>query len=636
MKVSIPVAASSRHQADLSTDTLTTMNFFTMKPVYFKEVVPGEEVDIDINGRLRMMALNKPMFGSLMCRTKTFFVPYRVIYPHWQAFITDTREKNLKVTSIPSVSVYGLISKLVFGTTGYVTAEDVALNEGSVNYDFVIRDFKKMPDAEEYYHGCVFTQKGRRVHDILIGLGYNLPWGYTYLSDDNPNSIYNGIPTKFGSINLLSILAYAKIVADWFTLPAYQDKINTLGAAIDTISQPNQTEETILTNLDLILSLCVDLHYADDIFVSAWDNPVAPNQGTGSQIIQFKDITNNAVTDNNRSRVESSPSQDYQSQYNTTNGTPILRSDGNNSYPSNVSQYILNALQKLSSFMRRNQLVGYRPLDRYLARFGKKLTAEELLRSIVLDDDTDFKISISEVLSQSDTISGENGLSLGDYAGQGIGSCNGHVHFKAQEEFGVIITVCYIIPYIKYYQGLQPANRRLSMLDFFQPEFDGLGCEAIPSNTLVNDTINSSESGLDERIEQTIVPDSQWIFGYAPRGYSYKTNPYATVSGDFRLNSRNVGYEQWHLFRKISNESGSAYSWKHSQSFTEGSVDAANYNRIFQQTDGENDGFILGFHFGVKANLPMKALYDDTILNSDPDSEHSDRLTMSVGGTRMQ
>lgn len=630
MNTEVSLAASSHMKADLSTDTLTTMNFFTMKPVYFHEVVPGEKVDIDMFGKMRMLALNKPMFGNLTCKTRTFFVPYRIIFPHWNSFITDSREANSKFTKVPTVSVYGLIHSLAFDNT--ITTSEQISGATSVAYDFIIRD-----DTEDngVARGFVFTKKGRRINDILKGFGYNLPWGYTYTPNQS-GSIYEKTNTTLGEVNVLSLMAYGKIVSDWFTLPAYQDKINTILAAINTICTLNQSEGTILTNLKLILDLCIDLHYSDDIFVSAWDNPVAPNDGTGSQSIHLSDITVNALGDNYKSRVDFSSPSSTSSTYNTTNGTPVLRSAGSNSYPSNVSQYILNALQKLSSFMRRNQIVGYRPLDRYLVRYGKKLDSEQLLRSIVLGE-ADFKIYVDEVVSLSDTVDPNEGLgqSLGDYAGKGIGETKGHIHFES-DEFGVLVTVCYIIPYVKYYQGLHPSNRRTGMMDYFQPEFDGLGCEAIPSNTLTNSSINSFVSSGYTTVPQSQYPNSDYVFGYAPRGYSYKTNPYATVSGDFALNSRNVGYEQWHLFRKInSNVLGTSYAWKHNQRFTEGSVDADNYNRIFQVSDGENDGFILGFHFNVDAQLPMKPLYDDYILNSDPDSEHARGISMQVGGTRL-
>lgn len=635
MNTDVKLAVNSHFKANLSTSSLSTMNFFTMKPVYFKEIVPGEKVDIDMNARLRMMALNKPMFGNLTCKTRTFFVPYRLVFPHWNAFITDSREHNAKYTQVPTVPVYDFLIAFMNDAT-YVTKE-VCTSASTVAYDFVVTVEN---EGTPVSFGNVFTKKGRRVNDIFKGLGYNLPWGFTYLPSQTA-SIYANTNTSLGNINLLSLMAYGKIVSDWFTMPAYQDKINTIGACIDTISTFGQTTANMISNIKTVMDLCVDLHYSDDIFVSAWDNPNSPNQNvTGGQNFFIQDVTNNATEglSSSTGAVRSLNRDSGEQRYVPTNGTPALtfglENNNSNNTAKNVTQYLLNALQKLSSYLRRNQIVGYRPLDRYLARYGKKLSSEQLLRSIVLGE-SNFDIFVDEVVSTSDTVSGTQGQSLGDLAGKGIGKAKGHIKFES-DEFGVLITVCYIIPYVKYYQGLNPANLRFKVTDFYQPEFDALGAEPIPSNTVVNDCVNSYITASGFPVENTQYPNSQYIFGYAPRYYSYKTNPYALVSGDFAYNSRNVGYEQWHLFRKINNSTlGTAYAWKHNQAFTQGSVDADNYNRIFQVEDGENDGFIVGFDFNVDAYLPMKPLYDDYILNSDPDSEHSRDISMSVGGTRL-
>ena len=70
-KLAMTIANSGSHNrikdCDLSTATLTTLNWFHMKPIYFKEIVPGEDVDIDISGQMQMLALNKPMFSNLRC-----------------------------------------------------------------------------------------------------------------------------------------------------------------------------------------------------------------------------------------------------------------------------------------------------------------------------------------------------------------------------------------------------------------------------------------------------------------------------------------------------------------------------------------------------------------------------------------
>lgn len=658
MKADVTIANSGfSTKADLSQPCLTTLNWFQMKPVYFKEVLPGEDIDIDINGTMQMLALNKPMFSNIRCLVRTFFVPYRVIFPHWNAFITDTREKNRKFSQVPSMPVINFLRRFILDNT-LVTKTQVQLLTPLDSYDFIVRDLddSMWPALQSNQaYGCVFTKKGRRIYDILVGLGYNFNFGYTY----DPNAINENWKTvNFGNVSLLSLMAYAKIVCDWFTLPAYQDKINTIGAILDTIAQEPDSPEMI-TQVFLLLEYCLDLHYSDDIFVSAWDNPVSPTGGTtANSQITFKDITNNSTQESDKSRgvvrnYSVGTSTSAMSLYGVTNGTPTLTTgemqSNNNNYAKNVTQYILNALQKLSSFMRRNQIVGFRPLDRYLARFGKKLSSEQLLRSIVLDE-SKFNVEINSVLSQSDTVgiaaNQAYGSQLGDKAGQGFGTINGHIHFKSQDEFGIIISVCYIVPIVKYYQGLNPANTRISLTDFYQPEFDGLGCEAIPAKTLFSASMNSFIPKVNDPNYNTLVEDSQYpqtqAFGFAPRYYTYKTNPYAIVSGDFRFNSRNAGMEQWHLFRKIRSSSTQPnainlhyYNWMHNQRFTEGSSDEVNYNRIFQLEDGDNDGFILGFNFNVDSKLPARPLYDDNILNSDPDSEHQREVAFNVGGTRL-
>lgn len=646
--VNITIANSNQHsKVDLGTSTLTTLNWFTMKPVHFQEVIPGGKYDIDISGELQMLALHKPMFSNIRCLTRSFFVPYRIIFPHWNAFITDTREKNRKFTSVPSFDVLEFLCKFNKDTT-LVTRERI-LEDANITerYDYICRDGELGTNNSTVYetYGYKFTKKGRRIYDILVGLGYNFNFGFTY----DPNSILSQFnETDFGHVSALAIMAYAKVVQDWFTLPSYQDKINTIGAALDTIAeQSNQT--TVLNNIFIILGLCIDLHYMDDIFVSAWDNPNSPNDAAASQTISIVDVTNNSTDAQSRMTVSNPINPNVQT-YFPTNGTPVMNG-GSSRAVNNVTQYILNALQKLSSFTRRNQLVGYRPLDRYLARYGKKLSSEQLLRSVVLGE-TRFNIEIDPVLSTADTVGQAAnmtlGTTLGDKAGQGYGTTRGKIHFEA-EEFGILITVCYVLPYVKYYQGLNPMNMRMELTDFYQPEFDGLGCAPIPAKTLLSSSMNSWRHWTPSSNENPLNEDTRYpldqVFGWAPRYYNYKTNPYATVSGDFRFNSRNVGMEQWHLFRKIFSTVNyqvqpqglnlESYNWKHNQRFTEGSSDDNYYNRIFQLDDGENDGFIVGFNFDVDANLPVRPLYDDNILNSDPDSEHKEQRDFQVGGSRL-
>ena len=623
---SVKDAVNLRHNFDLSTDTLTTLDFFKMIPLRCQLVMPGGSYNIDYSSRIRVMPLNKPMFANMYCTFRSFFVPMRVIFSHWNAFITDTVENNKKYNNVPYFDVLKFISEFLSDPT-IAQREHVHRDEGGkvdVAYDYIVNDYDN-PIGQQTVLGVVLTRKGRRIVQLLHGLGYNLPFGYQQGEE-------TGAPQDYGQLSLLPILAYGKIVCDWFCMPSYSDKINSIQAAIDTISNTVSSSYSWSSSpLQILITLCLDLHYSDDLFVSAWDNPVSPN-GTTSSSVTISDVTVNAQGTQYKSKVQSSVSGSP-STYDDTSGTPIIRAESGTTAVQNLSQYILNALQKLTSYIRRNQVAGYRPLDRYLLRYGKKLDSEKLKRSVFIHSDK-VTIGIGEVMSQSDTFD-SGGQSLGDYAGVGYGQGSSKYSWQS-DEFGFLIDCCYIMPYVRYFEGTQPHTMAINRFHFFTPEFDGMGCEGIPSKQVYFGTINSQvNDGVDGLVPYNLYPTSQ-NFGFAPRYYGVKTNCWSVVSGDFRFNSRNVGYDQWHMFRYINTISLSSQSWKHSQWFTEGSADAKQYDRVFQITDGENDGFILGVHFNVKANLPAREIFDDLILDSDPDAEHQSEKRVNVGGTRMQ
>ena len=149
-----------------------------------------------------------------------------------------------------------------------------------------------------------------------------------------------------------------------------------------------------------------------------------------------------------------------------------MSAGGVNSAPF-ISEYALTALKSLTDFMKRNQLAGSKAADRYLARFGKALTSEQLGRSVYLGASMQ-DIQIGDIMSTSDTVNGNAGEQLGAYAGKGISYGNGHFDYETKE-YGMFITVCSIVPKVGYFQGIDRTVKHLSKLDFYMPEFDNLG-----------------------------------------------------------------------------------------------------------------------------------------------------------------
>lgn len=626
---SVKTATEQYHGADLSTDSLVTLDFFRMIPLHVQPVMPKAKYRVKYGTEIRVAPLVKPMFGDMQATFRSYFVPYRVIFENWNAFITDTVENNVKVSKVPHFDVGAFLSEFRDDATictNEIAAVDAA-GEFTVRYDFVYPDYSR--SAGSQLRGCVLTEKGRRIYQILIGLGYNFPFAMAIDSSGGPDNL--------GQLSLLPLMAFAKVVCDYYCMPAYSDKINTIQAAINTLSTQWSTTQSWSGNFSLICNLIVDLHYSDDLFVSAWDNAAGPNGSSLSNgsSIQLDDITNNASASNSKSvvryfeRANGSPeAPNLPSNVAHLQGVPL---SGSGTNAPNITQYILLSLQKLSSFLRRNQLAGFRTLDRFLLRYGVKLESEKLKRSVFVNMQK-VPINISTVMSNTDTYQ-QGGQSLGDYAGVAFGK-GGSGYTWQSDEFGILIDCAYIMPYVKYFEGVQPHTMQLSRLQFFQPEFDGLGCEAIPAKQLYFSSVNRYSHS--QVVPFNEFPMQEETFGFAPRYYGEKTKPWAVVSGDFRCNSRNVGYEQWHLFRFVPTSVLSGVSWKHDQYFTQGSVDAKQYHRCFQIVDGLNDPFTVGVHYGVDASMPARQLFDDLILDSDPDAEHQHEININVGGTRHQ
>ena len=70
---------------------ITTTDFFHIDPVVCREVVPGDEMNIDITSFVRFFPMPFPVLGRIKYYNRVFFVPYRLIMEGFNHFITDTK-----------------------------------------------------------------------------------------------------------------------------------------------------------------------------------------------------------------------------------------------------------------------------------------------------------------------------------------------------------------------------------------------------------------------------------------------------------------------------------------------------------------------------------------------------------------
>ena len=587
-KIKLKTAMSNYTELDLSSDHITTANFMEFNIAFAQELVPNQSININMDTFVRLQPLPVPTFGRARVQNRCFFVPYRTIFPAWQDFITDARHtdnngNNAIPTSVPVVSNQVLTDFFVGrqDTGAYVPRYGVAGNVIPHGTD----------DTYDYYtfdrYKVKLTKFGRWCMKLLNSLGYSLQFGVWDLE-------FN-IEAQFAYYSALPLMAVAKVYADWY-YPSHYASTPEFARLEEIFNRDNGNYNLSVEDVTVIFDFLRKVNYESDYFTSAWQNPVTPNDGTFSAM-QLNDITSTyqyqvpgqprplPSTSNNIASSSASP-------------TPTISNSVPDGHLGSLSQYAIDALKAMTDYVKRHQLVGGRALDRYLARFGVKLSDEQLRRSVYVGT-AEQNIQFGDVMSTAST----DDSKLGAYAGKGIGYNQGSFSFENEKDYGILIIVSTIVPKAGYFQGIDRNVLHTSRLDFWTPEFDNLGVQAISKSELYVPT--SREPW------QIGMPNAQAylqsVFGFTPRYAEYKIGK-DRLSGDFRYNSINAGTESWTTMRFI--EPANVSDLVISSDFVSGD-DSDQYNRIFYaDTEGEYNKFNVIHSFDIKSRAPMKSLYD--------------------------
>lgn len=602
-KVKIKTAVGRTNKFDLDCQHLTTQDFYKLRPVFYRECMPGESLRVEHSNFARLMPMEKPMMGSAMLQTRGFFVPYRIVFPYFNDFISDTESTDN-------------------GTTIRVSQTPWVYNRQLAEL-FITNQFSNQTQSAAYdfaYEGTKYNLawSGRQFMTVLNSLGISVD--FTYVNDDD-----QGLP-----ISLLNIMAYMKVYADWYCPSAYNYNRELIENALNSVRLGGHIEGQTLTNLVTALSFVLDSKYSNDYFTSAFDNPQVPNDGTYSSVVlpdfPLTKTTLSGASNNHLNRLTSvgdesvtldsaapeRPAPYIGGKFVSDDGgsTTSQQSAGyvNRGVVGVLSQYMIDSLKALTDYIKRYQLVGSRTLDRYASMFGVQLESAKLNRSIYLGKDS-TQIEVADVMATANTDTADGSESyntpLGDYAGKGIAYNKkpGEFSYKT-DEFGCFLLISTILPKIGYVQGVQRFNLHIDRFDFFTPDFDGLGTQAIARGELYNDgnqIIN--QQSRDQNTHRT------GIFGYTPRYGEYAV-PYDFLSSDFRFGSRNAELQKWHLFRMFSPSSQNAWNLinKHTESFL--NADNSQYDRIFNYDESDVDHFVVVHYMRITSHMPKKPLFD--------------------------
>lgn len=601
----LPIAITDSTKLDLSHVHVTTGSFMQLTPAMVKEMVPGEKLDVQVNTFSRMDVLPVPTYGRMMIKNRAFFVPYRTIFRGWNDFITDAPHANSMnnyealgniLTGVPTVSNATLAEAICDASVKYAYngSNERAVYRATGNDSDIV-----YVDASSNTYKYNFTTVGRQVYKVLESLGYKVNFNAA------DTTVYNALP----------LLAFAKVYCDWYFPSAYTN--TDIYNYLLLLCNADTGVDLVLNKVDVarILQFCY-VCYDSDPFVSAWDNPASPAPSA------FTSMTFNDITLTN-----SGDAAYFNSVTTSAYGTPYMV-QANSSRTAIGSNYMHQTLAALGDYMKRHQLAGSRAMDRYLARYGKALPSEKLNRSVYLGSQM-IPVQIGDVMSNS--MVGQSGFDgLGEYAGKGIAyGENGRFSYST-DEYGIFIITSSIVPATGYYQGVNRHVKHLSKTDFYVPEFDNLGVQAIGA-----DELYVTQAG-DASLADPSIHDH--VFGFEPKYAEYKYMN-DQVTGNFRvktLNGGSLGSASWHLMREFDDADwdSSVAQMNHGVDFVYSRGDTQQYNRIFAYNDPNGidvpDPFIIIHEFNVASWSPMKPLYDTYEFDSE-----GREINLDVNGVKM-
>jgi len=336
---------------------------------------------------------------------------------------------------------------------------------------------------------------------------------------------YLGVPPGVASreVSALPFRGYALIFNEWFR---DQDLVTPL--VIDTTSGPDTTTSVALQNAA----------WPKDYFTSA-----RPWEAKGAEITiplgtsaPVERVSNAAAwkifqAGNN---TDATQGQEIASISRSGGGTAISTNDANDHRLSmdpmgglianltGVSGITLNALREAAALQRMQEArarYGSR-YSEYLRYLGIRYSDSRLQRPEFLGGGRDV-IQFSEVLQ-----TGPGDDPVGDLKGHGISGMRSRRWRRTFEEHGYMFTFIVVRPKSIYADGLERSWNRRFKEDFWQPELQFIGQQAI-----LNKEVDFSHA----------TPEG--VFGYQDRYDDYRS-AWSRIAGDFRTT-----LDFWHFAR---------------------------------------------------------------------------------------
>lgn len=555
-KVNLGIS-TRRYTHDMSFDNNTTLSFGVCQPLFCQLLNDKDKLSGNIRQLVRLAPLPVPSFGRMRLVNKLRFVQMTDICPYYEAMLSgayvNTSDLNYLPKEVLSSTVH-LLTMLVLqysvidyfkvdsssSTTKYVyqninlpavlkEAQQKIYNavQDSGDFEPIIPEPKPhvgnvetaiSPDSADYLVAdsdsfvCFrLTERGKRLRNVLIGLGYALD-----------------ISCK-DRVSLLPLFAYYKAWYDCYS-PSRETQWNQTNAftLIDFCFQQYVTDIEGFTTaqgasekvqkacLGFFEDLANTWYVANDDYVSAHRlNAVSSNTTS------FGDVT----------QLPFSSKDSLQTRFQLVEGsTPNIQQNRT------INQFTLETLQRISKFVNKDTVIGKKVSTWLKAHYGADVASSFFKDSVSLDDVV-VSCNINDVFSTADTTSSDgSGEQLGSYAGKGLGFGDGSFKFTAPS-FGYFVVVSCLVPDSKYFQGIDPTLFGVDRFTLPNADFDALSYEVTPSSFLCahNDIFVTGQQSTSDK-----------GFGFVPRYSAFKTRR-NIVNGDMSRRGTISSYSPYYL-----------------------------------------------------------------------------------------
>lgn len=646
---------SIKNKAHYNTFNLDRRNLFTAKigqllPIFCEEVIPGDEIKINMQHFSRSMPVQTAAFTRLKENIQFFFVPYEALWSYYRDAMKNIPTNQ---SGLPNTMRADSASASV----------QLATSLPSFNTDAIYKWFKhlgsKFKDSKVNNVGGSNALRVSESARLLQSLGYG---NYTTISklyrdnESNPTKLMldgspvDGIKVPTTSLGVrvspFRLLAYHKIANDFYRYAKWEeycapacnvDYLNQsspkmdsfLGQpAFDSWTSPDNELNSYLFDmeysrlpLDRFNGGLPKAQFGDESVVNLGASSsdltgklsVANYEGSRDALLiansseegvggVLSGVSKGDIIQNKVGPIESSPSSPFA--YNM--GTPLARAraatfkfsvDGEQS----SSELSIIALRRATALQRYKEIQECNDSD-----FCSQIEAHFGVRPNSHGHKSKFLGGYSAVFDINPQINANlTGDNVANIQAAPTATGNGSCRFKVADDYGIVMGIYRITPQLDYADvGLDSRNLMVDAADYPIPELDSIGMDTLKINSLI-----VKDYPVNGNVNLGGVNTS---YAYAPRYLDFKLS-FDRFSGAFLSTLRTwVTGQQIDLLTKAA-----------SSAPVGGSVGTFIYNLLYcppklcanvfvnNAYDGiDNDQFMIGSFIGcsVKRKLSVYGL----------------------------